>query len=55
MNTSKQDQQQSVEPADIDNVYEWSYIRVAEGVTTNVVSAILIGSLAILSATVYAG
>ena len=48
-------QQKPIESAGTDNSYEWSFMRIAEGVTTNVVSAIIIGSLAIISGTVYAG
>jgi Na+/proline symporter len=56
MDRPKQAQQQMpVESAENENAYEWSYIRVAEGVTTNVVSAVIIGGLAILSGVIYAG
>jgi hypothetical protein len=56
MDTLKQtQQQQSSGPTETDTAYEWSYMRVAEGVTTNVVSAVIIGGLAILGGAVYAG
>jgi len=54
MSTLKQEKQQKLrEDADTDKHYEWSYIRVAEGVTTNVVSAVLIGLGAIILGAVY--
>ena len=50
----KQEQQQEpIEVSAADNSYEWSYMRVAEGVTTNVVSASIIGLGAILLGAVY--
>jgi len=40
---------------DADNTYEWSYMRVAEGVTINVVSAVLISVLGIILGVIYGG
>src|SRR5713101_2964745 len=56
MNTSKQEQQQKfIGAIDTDKPYEWSYIRVAEGIVTYVVSAAIIGSGAIFVGVIYAG
>lgn len=56
MSTLKQEQQQkSREAADTDKPYEYSPLRVAEGVTINVVSAVLIGLGAIILGAAYAG
>src|SRR5260370_8633356 len=56
MDTSKQEQQQKfIGAAETDRGYEWSYIRVAEGVTINVVTAVVIGIGAIILGVVYAG
>jgi len=56
MVTSKQEQQQNlVKSTNASEEYEWSYIRVAEHVTINVVSAAIIGTGAILGGAVYAG
>ncbi len=50
----KQEQQQKpMETTATDHSYEWSYMRVAEAVTTNVVSAVIIGLGAIILGTVY--
>ena len=50
----KQEQQQKpMETIATDNSFEWSYIRVAEAVTTNVVSAVIIGLGAVILGVVY--
>jgi hypothetical protein len=48
-------QSELVRSADTGKKYEWSYMRVVEGFAINVVSAVIIGGLAILSGVVYAG
>jgi xanthine/uracil/vitamin C permease (AzgA family) len=56
MDTSKQEQQQKfIGASDTNKGYEWSYIRVAEGVTIIVVSATIIGAAGIFLGLVYAG
>lgn len=55
MNTLKQEQRQKlVQHADTDKPCEWSYIRVAEGTVINVVSAAIIGIVAIILGSIYA-
>lgn len=56
MNSAQQqEQQQTVETPAPDREYNWSTTRVAEGVTTNVVSFLLIGISTIIGGMFYAG
>jgi hypothetical protein len=55
MDSPKQEQvQKPPAPASTDDAYEWSFIRVAEGVMTNVVSFLIIGLLGIFGGLIYA-
>lgn len=54
MDTSNQKQKLAEAPAP-DQPYEWSYIRVAEATVINVISAVIIGTWAIILGLIYAG
>jgi len=54
MEASKQEQQKLIGSADTEAAYEWSYMRVAEGTGTNVVSAAVIGTGGIFLGLIYA-
>jgi multidrug efflux pump subunit AcrB len=54
MDTLKQTQQQEMsKAADTETPYEWSFTRVTEGITINVVSAFLIAIGAVLLEAIY--